>query len=111
MGQHGSTKRRCPLFLSFSPYRETNMKKFLIAIPLIAALGACDTYNPNTGTLAGAALGAAAGAAVSGSDDKLLGAVIGGAAGAAAGSYLGRDSSGKCVYQNTDGSRYTAACP
>ena len=83
------------------------MKKFLIAIPLIAALGACDTYNPNTGTLAGAALGAAAGAAVSGSDDKLLGAVIGGAAGAAAGSYLGRDSSGKCVYQNTDGSRYT----
>ncbi|MFD2738262.1 YMGG-like glycine zipper-containing protein [Sulfitobacter aestuarii] len=87
------------------------MKKFLIAIPMIAGLAACDTTNPNQGALTGAALGAAAGAAVSGGDDKVVGALVGGAAGAAAGNYLGRTSSGQCVYQNSAGQRYTAACP
>ena len=87
------------------------MKKLYLAIPMIAALAACEPGNPNQGALTGAALGAAAGAAVSGSDDRVAGALIGGAAGAAAGNYHGRTQSGSCVYQRPDGSRYTAACP
>ncbi|MFT6675639.1 MAG: putative membrane protein [Sulfitobacter sp.] len=87
------------------------MKKFLIAIPMIAALAACEGGYGNQGALTGAALGAAAGAAVSGDDDKVVGAIIGGAAGAAAGNYIGKTQTGKCVYQNSAGQRYTAACP
>ncbi len=85
------------------------MKKLLMIIPLIAVVAACDT--PNQSALTGAALGAAAGAAVSGKDDKIVGALIGGAAGAAAGNYIGRTQSGQCVYENSQGQRYTAACP
>lgn len=85
------------------------MKKLLLTVPVIAALAACN--DPQTSTLAGAAIGAAAGAAVSGEDDKVVGAIVGGAAGAAAGQYLGRTQSGDCVYQRPDGTRYTAACP
>ncbi|KZY51260.1 glycine zipper 2TM domain-containing protein [Sulfitobacter sp. KE29] len=87
------------------------MKKFLIAIPMIAGLAACDGTTSNQGALTGAALGAATGAAVSGGDDKVQGAIIGGLAGAAAGNYIGQTQSGKCVYQNANGQRYTAACP
>ncbi|MDF1727496.1 MAG: glycine zipper 2TM domain-containing protein [Sulfitobacter sp.] len=83
------------------------MKKFLIALPMVAALGACAT--PEQNTAAGALAGAAIGATVA--DDDVTGAVIGGAAGAIAGNYLGRTSSGACVYARADGSRYTAACP
>ncbi len=85
------------------------MKKFLLIIPMIGGLAACDVQNQ--GALTGAALGAAAGAAVSNDDDRVEGAIIGGLAGAAAGNYLGRTQSGKCVYQNSAGQRYTAACP
>ncbi|APE42189.1 Glycine zipper 2TM domain protein [Sulfitobacter sp. THAF37] len=87
------------------------MKKLLIAIPMIAALAACEPGGPNQGALTGAALGAATGAAVSGGDDRVAGALIGGAVGAAAGNYIGRTQAGACVYQRPDGSRYTAACP
>ncbi|MBO9429013.1 MULTISPECIES: glycine zipper 2TM domain-containing protein [Sulfitobacter] len=87
------------------------MKKFLIAIPMIAGLAACDGTTSNQGALTGAALGAATGAAVSGGDDKVQGAIIGGLAGAAAGNYIGQTQSGKCVYQNANGQRYVAACP
>ena len=87
------------------------MKKFLIAVPMIAALAACNGQTANQGALTGAALGAAAGAAVSNDDDKVVGALIGGAAGAAAGNYIGKTQSGQCVYQNSEGQRYTAACP
>ncbi|MGC1495277.1 MAG: YMGG-like glycine zipper-containing protein [Sulfitobacter sp.] len=85
------------------------MKKLFIAIPLIAALAACETQNQSTA--AGALTGAALGAAVSNDSDNVKGAIIGGIAGAAAGNYLGRAQSGKCVYQNSAGQRYTAACP
>ncbi|QUJ75893.1 glycine zipper 2TM domain-containing protein [Sulfitobacter albidus] len=85
------------------------MKKILIALPMMAALAACDT--PNQAALTGAALGAATGVAVSGDDDKVVGALVGGAAGAAAGNYIGRANNGQCVYQNSAGQRYTAACP
>ncbi len=85
------------------------MKKLIMILPFAALLAACDT--PGQSALTGAALGAATGAAVSGSDDKIVGALIGGAAGAAAGNYIGRTQSGQCVYQNSQGQRYTAACP
>ncbi len=39
------------------------MKKFLIAIPLVATLAACNGTTPSQGALTGAALGAATGAA------------------------------------------------
>jgi len=68
------------------------MKKFLIAIPMIAGLAACDGTTSNQGALTGAALGAATGAAVSGGDDKVQGAIIGGLAGAAAGTTSARPS-------------------
>lgn len=87
------------------------MNKFLMALPLIGALAACEPGNPNQGALTGAALGAATGAAVSSSDDRVAGALIGGAAGAAAGNYIGRASSGQCIYENSQGQRYTADCP
>ena len=64
------------------------MKKFLIAVPLVATLAACNGTTPSQGALTGAALGAATGAAVSGGDDKVQGAIIGGLAGAAAGNAL-----------------------
>lgn len=86
------------------------MKKFLIAIPMIAALAACETRE---GTLlASTATGAALGATVSGGSDKTKGAVIGGLVGVAAGTAIDAErNSGGCVYQRPDGSRYTAACP
>ncbi|MGB3246040.1 MAG: glycine zipper 2TM domain-containing protein [Sulfitobacter sp.] len=87
------------------------MKKFLLAVPMIAALAACEPGNPNQGALTGAALGAATGAAVSGGDDKVQGAIVGGLVGAAAGNYIGRTQSGSCVYERPNGTRYTAACP
>ena len=87
------------------------MKKFLIAVPLVATLAACNGTTPSQGALTGAALGAATGAAVSGGDDKVQGAIIGGLAGPAAGNYIGQTQSGKCVYQNSNGQRYVAACP
>ncbi len=85
------------------------MKKLFIAIPLIAALAACETQGQSTA--AGALAGAALGATVSSSGDDKKGAVIGGVIGGVAGNYLGRTQTGKCVYQNSAGQRYTAACP
>ena len=93
---------------------ENKMTKFLMVVPMITALGACAPgggFTKQQGALTGAALGAAAGAAVSNDDDQVVGALVDGAAGAAAGNYLGRSASGQCVYQNSAGQRYTAACP
>lgn len=85
------------------------MKPFLIALPLITALAACETQEQTLAatTLAGAALGAT----VSGGGDKTKGAIIGGAAGLAAGSLVAQQQGGQCVYQRPDGTRYVAACP
>ncbi|SFT06233.1 YMGG-like Gly-zipper [Sulfitobacter marinus] len=85
------------------------MKKFLLILPLVGAVAACETQNQSA--LTGAAAGAALGAVVSNDSDRAKGAVLGGLAGAAAGGYLGRASNGQCVYQNSAGQRYTAACP
>jgi len=76
---------------------------------MIAALAACETQDR---TLAASTLaGAAVGATVSGSNDKAKGAIIGGAAGLAAGSVINRQSNGNCLYQRTNGTQYSAACP
>ena len=56
------------------------MYRLLLTIPLVAALGACDTTDQSMA--AGALGGALIGAAVSSSDDRAKGAIIGGVAGA-----------------------------
>lgn len=84
------------------------MKKILFALPLIAALAACDQQSA---TLGGAAAGAAIGASVSGDDDKVTGAIVGATLGGLAGNYIGKTQAGRCVYERADGSRYYAACP
>lgn len=85
------------------------MKNIFLALPIVAALAACETTGQTT--ITGAAAGAALGAAVSNDDDKVKGALLGAAAGAAAGNYIGVTQNGNCIYQRADGSRYTAACP
>ena len=85
------------------------MKKFLVMLPLVAALAACETQEQNqiAGTIAGAAIGSS----VSGDGDKGKGVLIGGLAGLAAGSLIGQeDSQGRCLYERPDGSRYYASC-
>ena len=87
----------------------TKMKKFLMVLPIIFGLSACETQEQRqlTGTLAGAAIGAS----VSNRDDKAKGVIIGGLAGLAAGTLVGgRDTQGRCLYERPDGSRYYAAC-
>lgn len=84
------------------------MKKIFLTLPLVAAVAACATQDQNT--IAGTAAGAALGAAID-DNDRGRGALVGAAAGAIAGNFLGRTAGGDCVYQNADGSRYTAACP
>ena len=85
------------------------MKRFLLILPVIAGLSACDTKEQSQ--IVGAGTGAIIGASVSNDDDKFKGAVIGGLAGLAAGTLVnGRDSQGRCLYQRPDGSRYYASC-
>lgn len=85
------------------------MNKFLLILPVVASLAACETQEQRqlAGTLAGAAIGAS----VSNSEDKAKGVIIGGLAGLAAGTLIGgRDTQGRCLYQRPDGSRYYASC-
>ncbi len=87
----------------------TEMKKFLMVLPIIVGLSACETQEQRqlTGTLAGAAIGAS----VSNKDDKAKGVIIGGLAGLAAGTLVGgRDTQGRCLYERPDGSRYYSNC-
>ena len=84
------------------------MRKFIILVPIFALLAGCEdlTQQQMVGTTGGAAIGA-----IVTPHNPLQGALIGGAVGLVAGTYLGRDSTGRCVYQRPDGSRYIAACP
>ena len=85
------------------------MNKFLMILPLVAGLAACETQEQNQ--LAGTLSGAAIGAAVSSDGDKGKGVLIGGLAGLAAGTLIGqRDTQGRCLYQRPDGTRYYASC-
>lgn len=85
------------------------MKKLFLALPMIAALAACETQE---GTLAASAVtGAVIGSSVSSSSDRTKGAIIGAGAGLLAGTLINRQSNGNCTYQRPDGSTYVAACP
>lgn len=85
------------------------MKKLILLVPFVLALGAC------TPTQQGAAVGGAGGAAIGAlaSGNKVEGAIVGGAVGTIAGALIGRASEGanQCVYRDEYGRRYTAACP
>jgi YMGG-like Gly-zipper len=83
------------------------MMRFLLIVPLVGLVAACDPLQQNQ--LAGTVGGAAIGALVT-PDNPEKGAVIGGAIGLAAGSMIGYTASGQCVYQRADGSRYTGVC-
>ena len=84
------------------------MRKFLLLLSATGLLAACDT--PTQGALTGAALGAATGVAISGDDDREQGLILGALAGAAAGNFIGRTSSGQCVYRAQGGGTFTAPC-
>lgn len=83
------------------------MKKFLLMIPMLAMISACDTMEQQQ--LTGTAGGAVVGALVT-PNDPLQGALIGGVVGLAAGTLLGKTASGECVYQRQDGSRFVGPC-
>lgn len=84
------------------------MQKIILLVPLVALLAGCEDLSQQQ--MVGTAGGAAIGAVVT-PNNPLQGALIGGAVGLAAGTYLGRDASGRCVYQRSNGSRYLANCP
>lgn len=84
------------------------MRKIYLLIPVFAILAGCEDMSQNqlVGTTGGAAIGA-----IVTPHNPLQGALIGGAVGLVAGTYLGKDSSGRCVYQRSNGTRYIADCP
>ncbi|OCX66812.1 hypothetical protein BFP70_01270 [Thioclava sp. SK-1] len=87
------------------------MKKFLIMIPALAALAACET--PNQTRTAGALAGAALGANIADNKDSnaISGAALGAAAGLVAGEVISQSRTpGECIYQRPDGTQYVAAC-
>lgn len=85
------------------------MNKFLMVLPIVAVLAACETQEQNQ--VAGTAAGALIGASVSSDSDKGKGILLGGLAGLAAGTLIGqRDTQGRCLYQRPDGTRYYASC-
>lgn len=88
------------------------MRKILMALPVLGALAGCDGTNLGltNSQMIGTAGGAAIGALVT-PVNPIQGAAIGGAVGLAAASLMGKDATGKCVYQRADGYRYSAACP
>ena len=84
------------------------MLKIIWILPVLGLLAGCENLTDNqvVGTAGGAAIGA-----VVTPGNPMQGALLGGAVGLVAGSYLGRDTAGKCIYQRNNGSRYYAACP
>ncbi|MGQ0564797.1 MAG: glycine zipper 2TM domain-containing protein [Gemmobacter sp.] len=85
------------------------MKSLYLALPLAAfTLSACQTANQNA--VAGAAGGALLGAAVSSDDDRLTGALVGAAVGTAASVLIRPTGNGQCLYRNSQGQTFTAAC-
>jgi gas vesicle protein len=85
------------------------MRTLYLTIPLVAfTLSACETADQNA--VAGAATGALVGAAVSGDDDRLTGALVGAAVGTAASVLIRPTGNGQCLYRNSAGQTFTAAC-
>jgi outer membrane lipoprotein SlyB len=84
------------------------MRKYLLVLPAVTMLAACETTDQST--LAGTAVGAAIGSQVAG--DRTDGALVGAAVGAVAGHLVGRaNEPGRCVYHDSRGNRYVADCP
>lgn len=88
------------------------MNKFLLVLPLLAGLAACQQpmasdQNVTTGALTGAAVGAIA----SDDDDRLEGAALGGLAGAAVGGLVSAANQPRqCTYRYPSGYSYVAPC-
>lgn len=86
------------------------MTRFLLVLPLVAGLAACQTttdQNVTTGALTGAAVGAIA----ADDDDRLEGAALGGLAGAAVGGLVsGASQPRQCTYRYPSGYSYVAPC-
>jgi hypothetical protein len=84
------------------------MQRFYMLVPFAVLLSGCEDLNQQqlVGTTGGAAIGA-----IVTPNNPLQGALIGSAVGLAAGTYMGRDPTGRCIFQRTDGSRYLATCP
>ena len=83
------------------------MRTILIALGLSVALAGCTTAESDA--LVGGAVGAGAGALITGDAG---GAVVGGVVGAASGVLLGAATrKGECIYRDSRGRRYIAACP
>ena len=83
--------------------------KFILALPLLAALATgCTTTDQRNATIGGVA-GAVAGGVATGTVE---GAVVGGAIGAGAGVLIGRvaENSRWCWYRNPWGYKYRALC-
>jgi hypothetical protein len=86
------------------------MKRLIWIAPVLALLAGCEDMNMNQPQMIGTVGGAVLGAAVT-PHNPVSGALIGSAVGLAAGTYLFKDSSGKCTWQRPDGTRYIANCP
>jgi CDP-diglyceride synthetase len=88
------------------------MKHLVWMLPLLGLVAACDTAQGNQ--MLGTATGAALGAAVAPDGKKTEGALIGATAGLIAGSMIAPatpTSSGQCLWERPDGTRYSAPCP
>lgn len=83
------------------------MKKMLCAAAMLALVAGCTTAEKD------ALVGGAAGAAIGGlATGKAGGALVGAAVGAAGGVLIGAATrKGECIYRNSKGQRYVAACP
>ena len=87
------------------------MKKFVLSLAMAGSLSApmvgCTQTEAQNAAI-GAAGGAVAGQLIGGNTESTVaGAVIG----ATAGVLLARRDDGRCVYRNSRGQRYVAACP
>lgn len=83
---------------------------FAVTAAALIALAGCDTQNQTDATIVGATGGAIAGGLATGS---IAGAVAGGVVGGVAGNLVGKatDQPGQCLYRNSAGQTYKAACP
>ena len=86
------------------------MKKFVMSLAMVGALAApiACTQTEQRNAAVGAAGGAIAGQLIGGDTRSTVGGAV---IGATAGVLLARRDDGRCVYRNSRGERYVAACP
>jgi uncharacterized protein YcfJ len=86
--------------------------RYLVVIPALLALAACDTSSQSQRTLGGAAIGAGSGALVGSAINGGRGAAVGAIAGGAAGALIGRATTpNNCIYRDVNGRKFTGPCP